>query len=356
MKKHVTGLVLLALTAVGCSTVGEGSDTASDAPSSGASTGSGEVVLLTHESFSLPKRLIRDFEAESGYDLVVRSTADAGTLSARLSLTADNPTGDVAFGVDNTFASRPLDEGVFATYEPELPAGADQFALEEGGDRLAPIDVGHVCVNVDTAWFEREGLAPPESLDDLTDDAYRGLFVTPAASSSSPGMAFLLSTIAEHGEDWPAYWEDLVANDARIVDGWSDAYYTDFTAGGGEGDRPIVLSYDSSPAFTVPKGSDESTTRALLDTCFQQVEYAGVLEGADNPAGGEAVVDFLLSEEVQAALPESMYVFPVADDVELPDDWARFAEQPSEPYDVAPGDIAANREQWLAEWTDVTTR
>ena len=124
--------------------------------------------------------------------------------------------------------------------------------------------------------------------------------------------------MAAYGEDWPAYWEDLLDNDALVVDGWTDAYYGDFTQGGEGGDRPIVLSYDSSPAFTVPKGSDESTTRALLDTCYRQVEYAGVLAGAANPEGGRELVEFLLSEDVQAALPDSMYVFPVRDGVRAP--------------------------------------
>ncbi len=68
-----------------------------------------------------------------------------------------------------------------------------------------------------------------------------------------------------------------------------------------------------------------STTAALLDTCFRQVEYAGVLSGAANPEGAEAVVDWLLSPEVQAALPTSMYVFPVDGATELPADWSTYA-------------------------------
>lgn len=356
MLRSITLSSALLLTLAGCSTIG-GDDpepTASEPSSTSAGEVGGEVVLVTHESFTLPKKLVKAFEAESGIDLVTRSAGDAGTLTAKLSLTKDNPTGDLAFGVDNTFASRPLGEDVFATYEPTLPPGAEEFALDEGADKLTPIDVGHVCVNVDTTWFEKLGITPPATLDDLADPTYSGLFVTPGASTSSPGMAFFLATIAEYGDEWPSYWEDLLANDTKIVDGWEDAYFGDFTQGGGKGARPIVVSYDSSPAFTVSDG--KSSTAALLDTCFRQVEYAGVLSGADNPAGAEAVIDWLLSDEVQAALPTSMYVFPVSDDVEVPADWATYATQPTEPLSVSPADIAANREQWLAEWTDVITR
>jgi thiamine transport system substrate-binding protein len=310
-------------------------------------------VLATHESFHLPKKLVRAFEAETGYTLEVRAAGDAGTLATKLSLTADNPIADAAFGIDNTFASRPLDEGAFAPFTPTVTP-PEQYALADGGDRLVPIDSASVCVNVDTAWFDEKGIEPPRTLEDLADAKYEDLFVTPGASTSSPGMAFFLATVAAFGDSWRDYWTDLLDNGAKVVDGWEDAYYGDFTAGSKNGTRPIVVSYDSSPAFTVTGA--KSSTAALLDTCFRQVEYAGVLAGADDPDGAEALVDWLLSDEVQSALPESMYVFPVMPDATIPADWARFAPQPAHPYEVAPAEIAAHREQWLTEWTDVVSR
>ena len=339
---------------ISCSLVGTGDDGDSSAAAGGP--GGGTVVLVTHDSFSLPKKLIKAFEAESGYDLELRSGGDAGALTSQLVLNVDNPIGDVAFGVDNTFGSRALDAGVFAPYVGDRPAGVDDFTLpgdDEGA--LTPVDNGDVCVNVDLAWFEREGLEPPQTLEDLTDPAYRDLLVVEGATTSSPGFAFLLATISEFGEDWESYWEDLLANGTKVVKGWEDAYFVDFTAGGGDGDRPIVVSYDSSPAFTTD-GEGGTTTAALLDTCFEQVEYAGVLAGAENPEGARAVVDWLLSEDVQAALPDSMYVFPVRDGVELPADWADFAPRPEEPLAVDPADIDANRDTWLRDWQEIVSR
>jgi thiamine transport system substrate-binding protein len=343
-----------------CSLVGEGDDEPDASPSGGSSTSPGEgipreVVLVTHDSFALPKKLVRAFEADTGFELEQRSSGDAGALTNKLVLTKDSPTGDVAYGIDNTFASRALDNDVFAESDLALPDGVADYAVDDTG-RLVPVDMGAVCVNIDTGWFEEQGIPEPETLDDLVDPAYADLFVTPGAATSSPGMAFLLATIAEYGDDWPDYWADLMANGAKLTSGWSDAYYVDFTQGGGDGERPIVLSYDSSPAFTLTEDGSGTTTKALLDTCFRQVEYAGVLAGAANPEGAEAVLEWLLSPEVQAALPESMYVFPVVEGVELPEDWARFAEQPTDAYSVDTAEITANREQWLTEWTDITSR
>ena len=352
--RHVVTVLALTAALVGCSLAA--TEDPPDVRESGETVG-GTVVLVTHESFTLPKPLEKQFEQESGYELEVRAAGDAGTLTTKLAVTADNPTGDVAFGVDNTFASRALDEGVFDTADVELPEGAADFVVPgDDGERLVPIDTGNVCVNVDTAWFAERDLEPPTSLDDLTDPTYEGLFVTPSALSSSPGLAFLMTTVAAYGDDWPEYWEDLLANDAKVVDGWTDAYFTDFTGGSEDGTRPVVLSYDSSPAFTVPKGGGDSTTAALLDTCFRQVEYAGVLAGAENPDGARALVEFLLSEDVQAALPESMYVFPVREGIALPPDWEAFAEQPTDPVVLDPSEIADNRDDWLEQWRDLVTQ
>jgi thiamine transport system substrate-binding protein len=147
-----------------------------------------------------------------------------------------------------------------------------------------------------------------------------------------------------------------MANGAKLTSGWSDAYEVDFTAGGGKGDRPIVLSYASSPPFTIPKGGSRPTTSSLLDTCSRQVEYAGVLTGARNPAGARAFIDFMAHRAFQRALPENMYVFPVDDTVPLPPTWARFARTAPRPFAVTPARIARHRDAWLREWGDITTR
>ena len=353
----VPALLTCALALSSCSLVGD-DDSAAD-PSTGTSGGTeagGPVVLVTHDSFSLPKKLVKQFEADTGYELELRSNGDAGSMTSQLVLNVDNPLGDVAFGVDNTFAGRALEAGVFAPYRGEWPDGVEEYALP-GDDEgvLTPVDNGDVCVNVDTAWFDEEGLEPPQTLEDLTDPAYEDLFVTSGATTSSPGFAFLLATIAAYGDEWPSYWEDLLDNGAKVVPGWEDAYFVDFTAGGG-GARPIVLSYDSSPAFTTTDDGEDTTTAALLDTCFEQVEYVGVLAGAENPAGAQAVVDWMLTPEVQAALPDSMYVFPVADGAGLPEAWAEFAPRPEEPLAVDAAEIDENRDAWLTEWQDIVSR
>ena len=345
------GVALAVVAAIGVAGCGGGDSARTDGDTT-------TVTVMTHDSWSAPDALIAGFEASTGYKLRFQSSGDAGEVTNKVVLTKDAPVADVVYGIDNTFATRAVDAGVLSAYVPgDLPASAAGFALEgDGADRLTPIDYGDVCVNIDDAWFADHGIAPPRSLDDLTKPAYRGLFVTPGAPTSSPGMAFLVATVGAFGENgWQDYWRALMRNGTKITSGWSDAYGVDFTAGEGNGTRPIVLSYASSPPFTIPKGGSRPTTSALLNTCFRQVEYAGVLEGSDNVAGAHAFIDFLVSREFQASLPENMYVFPVDDAVALPRLWERFAKVAPSPITVAPSTIAARRDEWLKAWADITS-
>ena len=346
-----TTIAATALTAAlaGCSAIGTGSP----APTTAGSPAGGSVVLVTHNSFALSEGLVEDFEAETGLDVELREGGDGGELVNQLVLTKDAPLGDAVFGIDTTFASRAVDEGVL---EPYTPAAAgpevERYAVDEAGS-LTAVDVGDVCLNVDHEWFAERGIAEPTGLADLTDPAYRDLLVVTNPATSSPGLAFLLATIAELGEDgWVDYWAALRDNGVAVAAGWEDAYYVDFSGPSSEGERPIVLSYASSPPSEVPEGADVAPTGALLDTCFRQVEYAGVLAGAENPEGARLLVDWLLSAEVQADVPGSMYVYPVVEGVALPGSWEQFAPQPAEPLSLDPEVIAENREAWIQTWTD----
>lgn len=315
------------------------------------------ITVATHDSWNMSDEVLAKFTAETGITVKIAVNGDAGQLTNKLVLTKEVPIADGVFGIDNTFATRAIDEGVLAPYAPLVaPASLRQYQMPDQSDSfLTPIDYGDVCVNIDDTWFAKKNVAPPKTFDDLAAPAYKGLLVTPGASTSSPGLAFLLATIGTYGDDWKGYWERLVDNDVKITSGWSDAYQVDFTAGGGDGDRPIVVSYSSSPPFTIPEGADKPTTSALLDTCFRQVEYAGVLKGAKNPLAMQKFIDFMIGGDFQAALPENMYVYPVDSGIALPAEWATWAPVSPKPVEVPATEITKNRSTWTTEWRNLTT-
>jgi thiamine transport system substrate-binding protein len=363
LRRRRRGLSLAAVTAAalalaGCAgaTTGSGSTAGATAAGTDAAAG-GTVTLITHDSFALSKGILESFEASSGITVKQIAPGDAGVLTNQLILTKDSPIADVAYGIDNSFASRAIAAGVFAPYTSTVPAAKDaaKYAVDSSGS-LTAIDYGDVCLNVDHAWFTSHKLAEPATFEDLTKPAYKNLLVVENPATSSPGLAFLLATIGKFGTNgWQAYWTALRQNGLKVDSGWTDAYNTDYTAGGGNGTRPVVLSYASSPPDSIPKGGTTPTTGALLGTCFRQVEYAGVIKGTKNPAAAQKVVDFLLSDAVQADIPGSMYMYPVSTSVTLPADWATWAPLSDHPYSVSPADISANRDAWIKQWTNVVT-
>lgn len=333
-------------------------DSSTSTSSSGAAPNK-TVTLVTHESWAPDKAVMAEFTKKTGYTVKVSKSGDAGTLANKLVLAKNNPTGDVVFGIDNTFASRVTKEGVLEPYTSKAAAASTStYDLPDGQGKgvLSPIDTGAVCVNVDDAWFTKNNKKKPASLDDLTKPEYKNLTVAPGASSSSPGMAFLLATIGTYGENgWKPYWTKLMNNGLKLTSGWSDAWNVDYTAGEGKGSRPIVVSYDSSPAFTVD-GSGTSTTSALGNTCFRSTEYAGVIKGAKNAQGAKAFIDFMNGKSFQKSLPNSMYVFPVDSSIELPPEWAKTVKPAQKTIDVSPATIDEQRQTWLAQWKDVTSK
>ncbi|WP_240916147.1 thiamine ABC transporter substrate-binding protein [Sanguibacter sp. HDW7] len=320
--------------------------------STSAAPATGPVTLLTHSSYELSKEQIADLK-KKGLDVKVVQVGDGGTLVNQLILTKDAPLGDVVFGIDNTFASRAIDAGVFEPYaSPALPEAAAALKVA-GGDAVTPVDQGDVCINVDSVWFEKHTDVPvPATLDDLTKPAYKDLVVLTNPATSTPGLSFLAGTVTQYGADgYLDYWARLKANGVRIAESWSDAYYTDFTSQGENGTRPIVLSYSSSPAFTLTDDGG-TTTASLPATCTRQVEYAGVLAGAKNPAGARAVVDYLLSPELQKTLPDAAYMYPVDPDVALPEAFQEHGTLSENPIAVDPVVVARDRDTWIADWTD----
>ena len=333
----------------------EEADDVEEAPAGEAVT----LRLLTHDSFNVSTEVMEAFEAESGINVEVLPSGDAGTTLNQAILTQDSPQGDLLFGVDTTFLSRALDEELFQPYSsPRLEAVDTAYQLDPD-HRVTPIDVGDVCLNYDVAWFDANDVPIPGDLDELTGEAYEGLLAVMNPATSSPGLAFLLATIERFGEDgYLDFWEQLRENDVVVTDGWSEGYYDQFSAAGG-GDRPLVVSYASSPPAEVYYAEEEldgAPTGVIEASCFRQIEFVGILATTEHPDEAQQLVDFMLSTTFQEDIPLQMFVFPVVDDAELPEVFVEHAELPEDPFELDPFVIGENRETWIDEWTRTVLR
>lgn len=315
-----------------------------------------ELTLMAHESFAeaVKDSTFAPFTEETGIAVDVLSSDDAGTLVNQAVLSADNPLADVLFGVDDTFLSRAVEEGIFRSYESESLDSVDP-SLRRDDDLVTPIDFGDVCFNYDKAWFEDNQLEVPDNLDDLVDEAYAPHVTVEHPATSSPGLAFMLATIDTFGEDgWLDWWRQMRDAGVNVANDWNTAYYSDFTRYGG--DSSIVMSYASSPPAEVIFAEEPpavAPTGVIEAGCYRQVEYAGVLDGTPYPESAGELIDYMLSVDFQETIPLTWFVFPANRDAELPQEFVEHTTIPGSPTRLAPDEIAENRDRWIDEWRTV---
>ena len=369
-------LVVVGLIAIAC-----GADepvvqtTAAPAPSTSAATSTttgttaaptteaspmveGELTLVANNAFSTVSYLLDPFGAETGVDLQLLAGGDVGSMVNQAILTKDNPLGDVLYGFDNTFLSRLLDEDMFIPYRSPMADLLPADLQVDPENRVTAVDFGDVCINYDKQFLADAGLAVPETLDDLRKPEYSGMLVIQNPVTSSPGLAFMLATIAEYGEEgWLDFWTDMRANDVQIVSGWEEAYYTNWSHYGGS--QPLVVSYASSPPaeviFADPQ-PEVAPSGVMEGSCFRQIEFIGILKGTDNLPAAQALIDWWLTDALQAELPLNYFVFPANPNTPLPDPFVEHTDIPANPYILDPELISANRERWLEEWDNTVLR
>jgi thiamine transport system substrate-binding protein len=319
------------------------------------------ITIMTHDSFNISKEVMAGFEKDNDVTVRFLKSGDAGAALVQAILSKDNPLADVFFGVDNTFFSRAIDANIFLPYASPLLAEIPAPLQLDKQNRLLPVDYGDVCLNYDKEWFKKNDLTPPTDLADLVKPEYKGLTVVENPATSSPGMAFLLATIGRFGEaGYLDFWKKLRDNEVIIANGWEDAYYGHFTSAS-KGDRPIVVSYASSPAAVVyyaEKPLSEAPTAAVVtnNTAFRQIEFIGILKGTEKLELAKKLVDFMLSKRFQEDIPLQMFVFPANKTAQLPDVFVKYAVVATQPVEVSPSAIEANRDSWIEAWTNVVLR
>jgi thiamine transport system substrate-binding protein len=329
------------------------------APAAGART----LTVMTHDSFSVSEDVLKAFEQQNNVTVQVLKSGDAGQALNKAALSKDNPLADVFFGVDNTFLTRALKAGIFEPYAaPALQTIPATYKLDPSNS-LLPIDYGYVSINYDKDYLAKNNLSPPAKLEDLTKPEWKGKLVVENPTTSSPGLAFLLATIGQFGTSgsytWLNYWQDLRKNDVLVVDGWTEAYSTQFSGSSGKGPRPLVVSYASSPPAEVfySEGKLKDAPTAVMPAgSFLQIEFAGILKGTKQRDLAERFVDFMLSKQFQEDMPLQMFVYPVVPNSALPDVFTKFSVLPEQPVSVPPDQIDQNREQWLDAWTKAVLR
>ncbi len=310
-----------------------------------------DLTIYTYDSFvaewgPAPK-VIPKFEKKYNVKVQMISVGDAGHVLNRAILEKKNPRADIILGIDNNMLSKALDSGILEPYvSKNLSLLPDELIFDKT-HHITPFDHGYFAIVYDTKKISK----PPVSFEDLLHPRFRNKLILEDPRTSSPGLGFLLWTIAVYKEDYLKYWERLRPNILTITEGWDTAYGL-FTSG----EAPMVLSYTTSPAYHVEY---EDTTRyqaaIFKEGNYLQIEGMGILKGSKNRMLAEKFIDFILTEDFQMEIPLTNWMFPVNPEVKTPDSF-RYAPKPDKTLSLDTFEIERNQDRWIKGWLSVVTK
>jgi len=325
----------------------------------------GELTIVTYDVYGITPEMIDEFENRTDYEVTILKLDDAGSVLSHLLQHQGNQVADLAIGLDNTYLPIALDYDVLWQHSADVNNVSAGILNELQTPYAAPFDHGYICINYDKSIIDGENYTVPTSLWDLTSSEFSGKVAIPSPETSSPGRAFMLSTInyfendEDNSTDWTDWWTAMASNDATITSGWSEAYETHYTGGYGEwtegyiGDANFVVSYCHSPG--VESYFNENWTKsAALDLenyAFHQIEFASAIKGGNLDAAS-SFIEYLLSYEINSQMPVSNYMYSVLDNTTLPETHGYLNNTlvPRSPVYMEYSEIAANMNDWLQSW------
>ena len=304
------------------------------------------LVVYTYDAFpGVLEESIRERFNEKGVELQLERFQDTGALFTQTLLEKDDPKADVIIGLDNTYLARAFDEELFQPYKPRELKLVSPGLLVDPEYRVVPFDFGSVALNYNSEMLPE----PPRSWDELLDPTYKNQIIIMNPATSSPGRNFLLFTIVEFGEEgYLEFWKKLRPNILTVTPGWSEGYGLYI-----QGEAPIVLSYDTSPAYHMHYEKVDRYKNLLFEgKAYAQIEVAGITMDAPHPEYARECIDHLISVEFQELIPLHQIMYPVHPDAELPEAFVR-AKPATHIVNMDEETVAAKFDVWLAQWEAV---
>ncbi len=309
-----------------------------------------ELTIYAYDSFVSEwgpgPAIFSAFEEKYGIKISVISAGDAGQVLQKAIIEKDNPRADLLIGIDNNLLAKALSEDIFEPYKSKNLNKIPEELLFDNTNNLTPFDYGYFSIIYDSEKISN----PPASLMDLLKPEYKNSIILMDPRTSSPGLGFLLWTIAEYGEGFADYWEKLMPSVLTITDGW-DSGYGLFT----EGEAPMVLSYTTSPAYHAEYEENyRYRTAIFLSGHYMQIEGIGIVKNSKNRKNAELFIDFILEDTIQNIIPLTNWMYPVNTHLELPESFM-YAPKPKTTLIIDSKKIDRQLVGWIEEWTSAVT-
>ncbi|WP_428774946.1 thiamine ABC transporter substrate binding subunit [Vibrio sp.] len=315
--------------------------------SAGAVAAQPTLTVYTYDSFAAEwgpgPKIEQAFEAQCDCDLKFVALDDGVSILNRLRLEGKNSQADILLGLDNNLMAEAKQSGLLATHKADTSA----IKLPNGwsDDTFVPYDYGYFAF-----VYNKTKLAnPPKSLKELVEqrDDLKVIYQDPR--TSTPGQGLLLWMKSVYGDDAGKAWQQLAQKTVTVTKGWSEAYSMFLN-----GEADLVLSYTTSPAYHLIAENDANYAAAdFSEGHYTQVEVAAKVASSEQPELADQFIQFILSDDFQAAMPTGNWMYPVTQ-VSLPEGYSSLT-QPSQSLSFSPEQVASQRKAWIREWQNALT-
>lgn len=305
------------------------------------------LTIYTYDSFAADwgpgPKIEQAFEAKCGCDVNFVALDDGVSILNRLRLEGGNSKADIVLGLDNNLMAEAKKTGLLTEHNVDtantvLPNGWSDTTF-------VPYDYGYFAFVYNT-----EKLAnPPKSMKELveTRDDLKVIYQDPR--TSTPGQGLMLWMKSIYGDDVTQAWQKLASKTVTVTKGWSEAYSMFLN-----GESDLVLSYTTSPAYhLIAENDSKFATANFAEGHYMQVEVAAKVKGAKNSELADQFMNFILSDEFQAAMPTGNWMYPVTD-VELPKGFETLSV-PNKSLSFSADEVAKMRKSWIREWQSALT-
>ncbi len=322
----------------------------------GVSATAEQLVVYTYDSFVAwgPAQAIKEAfeEAHPGVDLVWIAPGDSSEMLARVigELALGLPTADVLLGTADVEIPRALANEVFRPLESERLSNLEHVPQElrlMDDAFVVPFDYGYVTFIYDEHALPEAHI--PQSFEDLLRPELKDKIILQDPRMASPGLSFLAWTVDRFGDAWPDFWRALLPNVLTVTSGWTESFEM-FEAG----EAPIVISYSTDEAYAkIVFGDVRYRVLTLEGQACRQVEYMGLVRTTEKTELAHALLDIVLSEDIQVLIPTTQWMFPANAAVTLPEDFETYAVVPDVPVYPDLELIGEQLATWISTWQEI---
>ena len=333
-----------------------------------------QIVIYTYDS------LLNDpyFDIEGNFstfsgipanEIQITRFSDANELVVRLEAEKSNPIADVVIGIDNTLIHLIEDKAsVLEPYTPTSISQIDENLIQnlDPENYLIPYDYGIISLYYQNHIINSSTNPELENLtlDGLLASNLLPMLIVENPKYSSPGLGFLLWTIAVYGDpeinfdgllesNWRNWW-NASRDKITITKSWGDAFNIFFTP---EEEKPIMVSYGTSPAYSYCQWADNSTSAVVTheknqQNAWLQIEGIGLVKDAPHKDKGKQFINWFLSSSLQSEIPEHQWMYPANREVILSPCFEESVIHPDEVFrlnDLLSPEILGH---YLPDWKD----